>query len=408
MIRERDGASRLEYPIGKEIHKAAGWITHARVSRDGSRIAFLDHPVRGDSGGNVMVLEPGSAPRAVSTGWGMVWGLAWGPGDELMFAGAKVTGMSGIYSVSPEGSVHNVYNSAGMVLLHDISAVGDLLIEESPSRMRLEFAHRGEEPRDLSWFDWSLGRALSSDGKTVVFDESGQSSGHRASTFLRATDGSPAIHLGEGSAQDLSPDGAWVLSLRHEDPHTVNLLSTGAGEMVRLPLGKVRCHLAVWAPNGRTICLAGAETGAGPRLYRYDLDRHSLTPITEEGVGRRLSGISPDGRFVVSDSPDGSFALYSLDGGESRPLRGIEKSERPAQWTADGKAIYFFERGTIPCRVHRVDVETGARELWATITPRFRSGVEGVNAVYLTPDGEKYTFNYAQRLSTLYLARGLR
>jgi len=408
VIRERDGASRLEYPIGKEIHTAEGWISHARVSRDGRRVAFLDHPIRGASGGRVMVLEPGSAPRAVSTGWGLVWGLAWGPGDEILFGGAKPTGMSGIYSVSPEGSVHAVYSSAGMALVHDISAAGDLLIEESTARMRLEFAHRGEEPRDLSWFDWSLGRGLSADGKTVVFDESGPGFGHGVSTFIRATDGSPAIHLGEGRAQDISPDGAWVVSFRNEDPHTAYLLPTGAGEMVGLPLGKVQCYLAMWAPGGRTLCLAGTEAGARSRLYRYDLDRHSLTPITEEGVGRRLSGISPDGRYVVSDAPDGTFAMYSMDGGESRPLRGIGKSERPAQWTADGKAIYVFERGLAPCRVHRLDVETGARELWATITPRYRNGVEGVNALYLTPDGEKYAFSYSQRLSTLYIARGLR
>jgi len=403
VIRERDGASRLEYPIGKEIHKATGWMTHARVSRDGRRVAFLEHPIRGDSGGNVMVLEPGSAPRAVSSDWGMVWGLAWGPGDELFFAGP-----SGIYSVSQDGSVRAVHSSAGMVLLHDVSATGEMLIEESTARMRLEFVHRGEEPRDLSWFDWSLARSISLDGKTLVFNESGPGSGHSPSTFLRATDGSPAVHLGEGYGQDLSPDGKWVLSYRTDDPCTVYLLPTGAGEMVRLPLGNVQCHLAMWAPDGRTICLAGTEAGARPRLYRYDLDRRTLTPITEEGVGRRLSGISPDGRYVASDAPDGSFTVYSMDGAESWPLRGIGTSERPAQWAADGKAIYVFERGTLPCRVHKVDVETGERQLWASITPRYQSGVEGVNAVYLTPDGEKYAYSYTIRLSTLYIARGLR
>jgi len=53
-------------------------------------------------------------------------------------------------------------------------------------------------------------------------------------------------------------------------------------------------------------------------------------------------------------------------------------------------------------------VETGRREPWVTVTPRLRSGVQGVNAVYLTPDGETYAYSYNQSLSTLYIARGLR
>jgi len=58
--------------------------------------------------------------------------------------------------------------------------------------------------RDLSWFDWSLMGDMSADGRTVLFSESGEGGGQGYSTFLRATDGSPAVRLGEGSGATLA------------------------------------------------------------------------------------------------------------------------------------------------------------------------------------------------------------
>ena len=37
------GRYRLEYPIGKVLYEPPGWITYARISPKGDRIAFLDH-----------------------------------------------------------------------------------------------------------------------------------------------------------------------------------------------------------------------------------------------------------------------------------------------------------------------------------------------------------------------------
>ena len=45
------------------------------------------------------------------------------------------------------------------------------------------------------------------------------------SVYVRKTDGSPAVRLGEGAAQDLSPDGKWALAILHSasDPQLVAL-----------------------------------------------------------------------------------------------------------------------------------------------------------------------------------------
>ena len=52
-----DGRYRLEYPIGRILHQAEGWISQVRVSPDGSRVAFIDHPVLGDDRGSICVVD---------------------------------------------------------------------------------------------------------------------------------------------------------------------------------------------------------------------------------------------------------------------------------------------------------------------------------------------------------------
>ncbi len=52
-----DGRYRLEYPIGEVLFESDGWIGWMRVSPDGQRIAFVDHPVRGDNVGTVTLVD---------------------------------------------------------------------------------------------------------------------------------------------------------------------------------------------------------------------------------------------------------------------------------------------------------------------------------------------------------------
>ena len=44
---------RLEYPIGKVLYETRGYISHVRISHQGDKIAFMDHPLYGDDRGFV-------------------------------------------------------------------------------------------------------------------------------------------------------------------------------------------------------------------------------------------------------------------------------------------------------------------------------------------------------------------
>src|SRR5438876_649896 len=83
--------------------------------------------------------------------------------------------------------------------------------------------------RDLSWLDNVGVFDLSADGRTFIFQYYGEGSGPNYTSYLRKTDGSPAVRLGEGAAIALSPDGRWVLSILNSPRQTL-LLPTGAGE----------------------------------------------------------------------------------------------------------------------------------------------------------------------------------
>ena len=66
---------------------------------------------------------------------------------------------------------------------------------------------RGEcSGNELMILEWSFPVDLSIDGKSLLMDEQGQGGGSAHSTYLRTTDGSPAVRLGDGGAQTLSPE----------------------------------------------------------------------------------------------------------------------------------------------------------------------------------------------------------
>jgi hypothetical protein len=57
IVRQEGSRNQLEFPTGKVLYQADGWISDPRVSPQGDKIAFLEHPVAGDSRGWVFSCE---------------------------------------------------------------------------------------------------------------------------------------------------------------------------------------------------------------------------------------------------------------------------------------------------------------------------------------------------------------
>ena len=377
------GSYRLEYPIGKVLYEPSGWITYARISPNGERIAFLDHARLGDIGGSVAVVDRDGKKVTLSSGWKALQGLAWaGTGNELWFTGSRIGkgGSSALYAVTLAGRERLVFSSPGSLRLHDISSDGEsaLLTRGTTRGGVVSLASNGTKERDLSWFDYSTVADLSADGKMLLFSEWGEGVAGQPTVFIRGTDGSDAVRLGEGRPLALSPDHQWALAVLDDASTQIALLPTRTGDVRPLPRGPIAEYLdwAAWSPDGRRVYLAARDASDVRRTYVQDIDGGDPRPITPDGfVGLVLS---PDGRTMATVDRYGEYYLYPVDGQSSpRPLPGYVDGDVLLQWSADGRFLYVREAGNLTLRLFRLNVSSGAREFWKELVPPDPDGPGG-------------------------------
>jgi eukaryotic-like serine/threonine-protein kinase len=403
------GRFRLEYPIGKVLYETSGWISRVRVSPRGDKVAFLDHPVQGDDAGSVAVVDTTGKKMTLDAGFISEQGLAWSSrGNEVWFSATKAGNTERLYVATLAGKVRLILRTAGSVRLDDLSREGRALMTLSNTRVGILGEAPGEtEERDLSWLDWSRAMDLSADGKTLLFDETGEGGGEKYGIYLRKTDGSPAIRLGDGNADALSPDGQWVIAAPQGAPAQLRLLPTGTGEERALTHDDIN-HLTVrWFPDAKRILFAGHEPAKGVRLYVQDLEGGAPRAITPEGMNLRFA-ISPDGTTVAAAGSDRRIALYPTKGGDARPIPGVQPGVLPLQWTSDGHSLFVLQRGTTSALVFRLDPATGRQQLWKELKPADPAGIARVLPPLITPDGKAYAYSYGRALSDLYLVEGLK
>ncbi len=411
VARSVDGRSRLEFPIGRTLLELpSGYLSHPRVSPRGDLVAFIEHPMRGDDGGAIAVVGRDGAKRVLAPGWTSVRGLAWSPdGSEVWFTAAAGGASRSLYGVTLAGRRRLVMRSPGSLTLHDVSREGRVLLAREGAREGILGLPPGAEAeRDLSWHDWSRPVALTADGTQVLFDETGEGGGSGYAVYLRGTDGSEAVRLGEGHALALSPDGKWALSTPHTTPAELVLLPTGPGEPRRIRTANFDNILrAAWFPGGEQIVVGANEPGHPTRLYVQSADGGDVRAITPEGSGAAWT-ISPDGARVAALDADLRLVLYPVDGGEPAPVDGSRPGDVPVRFTPDGRALYVLVLADSRTEIHRIDLATGERRLWKELAPQDPVGLFGVPRVLLSADGQSYVYSYVRLLDELYLVDGLR
>ena len=349
-----------------------------------------------------------------SAGYSDWWYLAWRPDGQEVWFGASESGRENpLYAIDLTGRRRMLLRVPGSLELHDISRDGRLLVTKTNQGIAMAGLSRGQtREHDLSWHDYSSPGDISGDGDTLVFTESGDAGGKRGKVYLRKADGSPAVMLGEGYAQGLSPDRRWVASVGV--PNDVFLLPTGPGQPRKLTYKQFEIiHRASWYPDGRRLLLVAREAGHQARLYAQPIDGGEPRAIAPEGFGFDFDyggnrPLSPDGTLVAAINADGKVFLIGTDGGTPRAVAGVELEEQPIGWSADSRSIYVFRRGELPAKVVRVDVLTGHRTLWKELVPNDVAGVVGLNGVVIAPDGRSYAYCYGRYVSDLYVVEGVK
>ena len=394
------GKDRLEFPIGKVLVETSGWIQGPRFSPDGSTIAFLHHPGAGDDGGVEIVDRAGKSTKLVA-GWSTVQGLAWSGAREIWFTAARQGIEREIYAVTPSGKLRLVRTMQGTPALLDLSGTNALVTEDDYRAGTFALIAGEAATRDLGWFDWQSDRALSPDGKLLLFDESGEGGGVNASVYLRGTDGSPAVRLGDGIGVALSPDSAWALTRLAASQQFV-LVPVKAGQPRTFPKDSFgNSPYGAFFPDGKRFVLVAAEPGKAARLYIQSIEGGPAKPISAEGLTQTRIFVSPDARFVAAVGPDLRVHLYPADGGTVVDLAGSEPGDAPSGWTADGKSLYVSQAAAL-CRLDLIDAATGRRTHVRDLAVSDAAGIVAVGSARVTPDGRVIVGNFSRILSTLY------
>jgi Tol biopolymer transport system component len=410
VVRVVGAQQRLEYPVGTMLYETTGEIGNPRVSPDGRSVAFLDWPVRNDDRGTVRVVDRDRKFRTLSRTWEAVRNVAWRPdGQEVWYSAASAGTIYDIWgSRSRPADERLVLAAPGGLLLHDINKDGKALLARFDRSTHVEGSFDGSPTIDFSWLDFSFAWDISRDKRRILLTYSGQGSSPSYDVYVRGVQDAEATRIGEGQAQQFSPDGRSVLAVVHGPPSRLVILPTGGGDARVVPTGTVTVMHARWV-SGQRLLLVGSEPNHGIRAYVMDLATSGAgapRPITPERITfRDQIALAPDGARVAFRSPDDEVMIYATDGSGSVAARGFSPNEMPVGWTGDAHSLLIIaaDRRSIVA----IEPSSGKRAVLKTLVPS-DAALFGPTEVMQSPDGRSYVANYGRRLDTLFVVDGLR
>ncbi len=413
IVRSANNKRRIEYPVGKVLVETDWGPMSIRVSPDGQSVAYTTY-------GNGTTIAVNVVDRSGKTRQlGIVSGqtstidtasLCWThDGKEIWFRSFDTNEWNTIYAINLAGLRRAVTRFPGYVALYDVAADGRVLFSMDSVRYGIRGMAPGETTeRDLSCLETSELQGLSDDGRVILAGALGESGGVKGSIYLRRTDGSPPVRLGDGVAFGLSPDAKWVTgySSREGPTRKFILMPTGPGDEVEIQVPELEGHRGVilgWLNGEQHYLVAGRYPGKRWQFFAWDVRARTVRPLTPDGVADLFPLISADRRRFLAKNPEQQWCVYSIDGGKPQLVSGLTPHDTPVGWRADGRSIYVMthrDRNTmLPISV--LDIETGRRTPWKEISPSIP--VDQIDNPHITPDGRAYAYNYSYIRSELYL-----
>jgi Tol biopolymer transport system component len=417
VVRQVEGRWRVEFPIGTVLYETDAFLAYPAVSPAGDEVAFLEFSAR-DPGVSTIALVDRSGRKRLLSGESMVmprpfWRRE--SGDLWFRTMGEALGNHGgstcVFKTTLDGRKRVVTRLPGDIHIEDIATDGRMLLHRSISVGSMFARTNPDAPEvDLSWLDASTLADVSPDGKLLVFTETMAGGRPNYGVYMRRTDGSPAVRLGDGRAYALSPDGKWVLATVTRDGELrIVLLPTGAGGPRGISNQVVTDFRGgTFFPDSRRFVYAGYVPGRGPRLFVSDTSGTAPRAIGPADLDVEFPVVSPDGRMVAATNADGAVFVIPLEGGEPVTVAASETGELPIQWSADSRSLYVYRPDEIPARIYQVPVVGTERRLFRQIPVLDHTGLDGRMTVVMTADGNAYAYSFLRRLSELYLATGLR
>jgi serine/threonine protein kinase/dipeptidyl aminopeptidase/acylaminoacyl peptidase len=412
VVRDEGATTALEYPLGTLLYRSEGTIRFPRFSPQGDAISFIDSPARGSLRGPLVVLgldgkkvvlQDGSR-QAIST---PIWSR---DGGELYFVQAAPGTLGTVKAVKRSGgAARTVHADTGQLWLQSFGQDGRLLVTNAGVTSQLVVSDAGGQ-RDLSWFDSSVLRGLSHDGKWLLFGEDGAAAEREPSGFVaysRPADGSPPTRLGQGWPQGFAPDGRTiVMADKQASPiSTLSLVPVGAGAPRAIPLPPLRVTRAFFHPDGKRLLLSAQTPGKEMQAWSLAMDGGAAKAISAEGVW--AGPISPRGDRFATFGPRNSLALYPIDGGEPTIVAGTEgKVGGVASWT-DLDGIYFVTPLASP-DLWRFDLRTSEMKVARHFAAPDAAGFLNLEGAMVSGDEKTIAWSYEACRGALFLLDGVR
>jgi hypothetical protein len=254
-----------------------------------------------------------------------------------------------------------------------------------------------------------MGTGLSKDGRLLLFTEAGGAATDEFVSYLRPTDGSPAVRLGKGAAIALSPDGKWA-AVNDLSSNTLSLVPTGAGRARQLESGPIKQYdfPGWWSADGNVLTFAAQERGRGMCVYSQNVaggPPHQRTPEMQfTGMLRPHFAVSSDASLVaVTPAGASNIHLFDTNGKDVGEVTGTTEEDVAAAFSQDGRLIVGPRHGRWPLQFSLIGPKTGKRELWRRFAPLDRAGLRADWDLGVTPDLKYYTYSFTQATSELYM-----
>jgi hypothetical protein len=192
------------------------------------------------------------------------------------------------------------------------------------------------------------------------------------------------------------------------------IATVGAGSTVTLPKAEgVVLRRGAWLGDSKHIVFTGDEPGRGkPRGYVQEIPAGAPRAFTPVGVILSpRAAVRND--ITILGWTGTAWALYPIQGGEAQPVSALKRGDVPIQWSEDGESIYAVDGAAgapwSAVDVFRIDLRSGTKVLWKTLSPSDPVGVETLRpTVLMTPDARSYCYSYMRRLGDLFVVDRLR
>ena len=407
VIRYGSHDETIEYPRGKILYQPSDWLSDVRVSPSGNEVAFIEHPVMNDDGGNIMAIDAKGAHHTLSAGWASAAGLAWAPaGREVWFTAARSGVTRALYAADLAGKVRLIAAFPGTLTLCDISASGRVLIShEQLHAMMTGLVVGMAREQDLSWFDFTTAEGISADGRVVLFDETGEGGGAHHAVYIRRANTPSATRVGEGFGMAISPDGNWVITKPDSDQTTLNLVPLTPGEPRTLSGHGLKYDFVRFFPAGDRLLVGGSLAGSPSRLFVQALDGSAPVPLKTSAYFWRPV-ISADGRQIAGVDAERRLLVLPVAGGEPKVI-ATDFALTVLRWGQSGKTL-IAQADSVPAMLFRVDAATGRYEPWKEIAPVDLSNVSRIWPAVLSQDEHTIVYSFLRDLSELFVVDGWR